>query len=110
MNDVDVIRSRQMQQAEDQRRVLSGESVDRYPGVPALARENHVGFGRAMFTYGVNDVPAEAKKDEMPTPVSSAGLGQSDTGVKALGRVHVKGTRSRYVGIGDRMAMLDHVS
>jgi hypothetical protein len=34
---------------------------------------------------------------------------QTATG-STLGRIYVKGGRSRYLGVGDRMAMLDHVS
>ncbi|KAE9362822.1 hypothetical protein N431DRAFT_358164 [Stipitochalara longipes BDJ] len=113
MNGVDVhpadaTRARAMQEHEDRVRTLNGENVERYPNGPALARTDN-GFGRAMFMYGVNDAP-EARRDEMPTPSSSAGVVQSETGVRALGRVHIKGSRSRYVGIGDRMAMLDHFS
>jgi hypothetical protein len=107
--DADVIRARQVKGREEQLRTLGGENVDRYPDVPAIVREENIRFGRGMFTYGVNDISAEARND-LPTPVSSTGLAQSDVGARALGRVHVKGSRSRYVGIGDRMAMLDHVS
>ena len=105
----EAIRARALQQEQAQIRALNGEDVERYPNVPALAREGNIGFGRAMFTYGVNEVPPEARRDEIPTPVSSTGMVQNEN-VRALGRVHVRGTRSRYVGIGDRMAMLDHVS
>lgn len=112
MNDVDVPRqTKQASQSETRARMSSGET-DRCPNMPALARENNMGFGRGMFVYGISDVSAEAAQergDELPTPVSSTGLGQ-EASVGALGRVHVKGSRSRYVGIGDRMAMLDHVS
>ncbi|PMD38661.1 hypothetical protein L207DRAFT_634685 [Hyaloscypha variabilis F] len=96
-------RARGFQQMENQRRALSGEDIDPYSSVPRARTDN--GFGRAMFTY---DASPEARKDEMATPVSSAGLAQSETGVRSLGKLHVKGSRSRYVGIGDRMAMLDH--
>jgi hypothetical protein len=107
--DVNAIRARQPQDHEIRLRTSNAENVDRYPDVPAIAREENIGFGRGMFTYGVNDVSTEARND-LPTPVSSTGLAQSDVGARALGRVHVKGSRSRYVGIGDRTAMLDHVS
>ena len=40
----------------------------------------------------------EAVSMPMPMPIPN------------LGRIYVKGTRSRYLGIADRMAMLDHVS
>lgn len=83
--------------------------ADRYPNVAAIAREDNIEFGRGMFTYGVNDVPASETRNDLPTPMSSGFLAQ-DHSSRALGRVHVKGTRSRYVGLGDRMAMLDHVS
>ena len=105
----DAIRARIFQQEEDRKRILGGGNAEVYPNVPDLARERNIGFGRAMFTYGVNDVPPEASRDEIPTPTSSAGIAQNES-VRALGRVHIRGTRSRYVGIGDRMAMLDHVS
>jgi hypothetical protein len=112
MNDVDVLRqTKQAPQSENRARMSNGET-DRCPNMPALARENNMGFGRGMFVYGMSDVSAEAAQergDQLPTPVSSTGLGQ-EASVGALGRVHVKGSRSRYVGIGDRMAMLDHVS
>lgn len=89
---------------------LSGSgSAERYPNVPAVAREDNIGFGRGMFTYGVNDVSAGGpKRDDLPTPMSSGGLGP-EVAARALGRVHVKKTRSRYVGPWDRMATLDHV-
>jgi Fungal Zn(2)-Cys(6) binuclear cluster domain len=114
MNDfhVDAIQARGVGQKEDQRTALTGESVSRYPNVPALAKENNMSFGRGMFVYGMNDASAEVtqeRRHDLLTPVSSAGLGH-DASVRALGRVHVKGSRSRYVGIGDRMAILDHVS
>jgi hypothetical protein len=70
---------------------------------------------RSSFAFKRSTLPcptgeaAGGRRDEMPTPVSSSGLVQ-ETGARALGRVHVKGTRSRYVGIGDRMAIMDHVS
>jgi hypothetical protein len=112
MNDVDVLRqAKQTPQSETRARMSNGET-DRCPNMPALAQENNMGFGRGMFVYGMSDVSAEAAQergDELPTPVSSTGLGH-EASVGALGRVHVKGSRSRYVGIGDRMAMLDHVS
>ena len=106
--DIDGIRARQVQQGEDQQRASGGQR-ERYSHVPAIAREENIGFGRGMFMADGNDEVAGGRRDEMQTPVSSSGYIQQ-TGARALGRVHVKGTRSRYVGIGDRMAMMDHVS
>jgi hypothetical protein len=42
--------------------------------------------------------------------VGRRNAGSSDAPMSTLGRIYVKGNRSRYLGIGDRMAMLDHVS
>lgn len=36
--------------------------------------------------------------------------GTSTAPTSTLGRIYIKGNRSRYLSIGDRMAMLDHVS
>jgi len=87
---------------------------------------NDAGPGRGVLSYGIREVapvPVSASTpslerawsnghgNDVLAPISMWG-GQSgqDENARALGRVHVKGTRSRYVGIGDRMAMLDHVS
>lgn len=56
--------------------------------------------------------------EDVMTPNSTPGNGRVDeTNRKdvsapgsTLGRIYVKGNRSRYLGLGDRMAMLDHVS
>jgi hypothetical protein len=106
--EIDAVRARQEQQSEVQRRTLGG-NWETYPNVPAATRESSIAFGRRILMNGVNDKVAGGSRDEMLTPMSSSGLVQ-ETGARALGRVHVKGTRSRYVGIGDRMAIMDHVS
>lgn len=105
--EVDAIRARQEQQSEAQPRILGGDWKS-HPNVSAAQTESSIAFGKRMLLKRPNEV-AGGRRDEMPTPVSSSGLGQ-ETGARALGRVHVKGTRSRYVGIGDRMAIMDHVS
>ena len=56
--------------------------------------------------------------EDVMSPSSTAGNGLvGDTPGRnvassgsSLGRIYVKGNRSRYLGIEDRMAMLDHVS
>jgi hypothetical protein len=105
--EVDAIRARQEQQREAQRRILRGD-WESHPNVPPAKRESSSAFGRRMLVKRANEV-AGGGRDEMPTPVSSSGLVQ-ETKARALGRLHVKGTRSRYVGIGNRMAIMDHVS
>jgi Fungal Zn(2)-Cys(6) binuclear cluster domain len=82
---------------------------------------NDAGPGRGVLAFGVRDVaptptPAVARawstgqENETLAPMLMwSGYGRQDENARALGRVHVKGKRSRYVGIGDRMAMLDHV-
>jgi hypothetical protein len=105
--EIDAIRARDEQQTEAQRRILRGD-WERHPNVSAAQTESSIAFGRRMLLKRPNEV-AGGRRDEMPTPVSTSGLVQ-ETESRALGRVHVKGTRSRYVGIGDRMAIMDHVS
>lgn len=103
--EIDAIRARDEQQTEAQRRILRGD-WERHPNISAAQAESSIAFGRRMLLKRSNEV-AGGRRDEMPTPVSSSELLQ-ETGQRALGRVHVKGTRSRYVGIGDRMAIMDH--
>jgi hypothetical protein len=103
---IDALRATQKQQEVVQRR-LDGD-WERHPNVPAAERKSSFAFKRRTLPWPTGEAAGEWR-DEIPTPVSSSGLVQ-ETGARALGRVHVKGTRSRYVGIGDRMAIMDHVS
>jgi hypothetical protein len=104
--EIDAIRATQKQQEVVQRR-LDGD-WERHPNVPDAERKSSFAFKRRTLPWPTGEA-AGGRRDEMPTPVSSSGLVQ-ETVARALGRVHVKGTRSRYVGIGDRMAIMDHVS
>lgn len=55
---------------------------------------------------GTSNAGASAWADGHPLPTSTQAV--SHTSVP-LGKIDVKGTRSRYIGIGDKQAMLDHV-
>ncbi len=103
--DIDVLRAREEQKSEVQRSTLNWA---RHPNDPAAKKESSIAFGGTMLPNGANQV-ARGRRDMMPTPMSSSGFVQ-ERAARALGRVHVKGTRSRYVGMGDRMAIMDHVS
>lgn len=83
--------------------------VSRARPQPGDVVRNDGGVERAGSRMRVEDVMApnpilgngraeEVNRREAPTPGST------------LGRIYVKGNRSRYLGVGDRMAMLDHVS
>ena len=73
-------------------------------GQTAVENRN-VSVGSRDLTGGVDHTQNYSSRD-----LNQGRTSYSDAPARSLGRIDVKGNRSRYLGLGDRMAILDHVS
>jgi hypothetical protein len=69
---------------------------------PSMVPGRPQGFFGNYATY--------ATPESIPPPTTTSALSPRSYVSSTLGRIHVKGSGSRYVGYSDRMAMLDQVS
>lgn len=85
-----------------------GAPVVAFAGTPGLhverqvSREGERGAGTPMAIHNVVErVPPHVQE----APMRDAGIGN-----EGVGRMHIRANGSRYIGLGDRLALLDHVS
>lgn len=68
------------------------------------------GHGHGNWHGNLGQRPPEGYRDAWPPFTPEEPKKKVEGSKVCLGRIFVKGDRSRYLGLGDRMVMLDHVS
>jgi hypothetical protein len=87
------------------------------PPAPQVDSRKRVKLGHTVTENEIVDVPSRGpivsgvrtRTESFREPDEEQPEG-SDVPTNYLGRIHVKKNRSRYLGLGDRVAVLDHVS